>query len=202
MPFYDQLRGWTFIQNTYDDDRWYNSYDWDDIPDREYGDDPDFIRDTDLCFGQDGKLSRSNCPQPPDCSNIKKKKFGKAMLCINRAPLVHDKSTFYIAAMKCIPRFENCDKCFCGTLRRSDGMDGYCKFDETSADDDRVEFECDELDRIEMMGHKYSFLHARIDDNSNSESGSKDEEKVYFERYSKGGIFSSEDSSDDANDGE
>ena len=79
------------------------------------------------------------------------------MLCINRAPLVHDINTFYVAAMKCIPRFENCDKCFCGTLRRGDAMDGYCRFDETSADDDRVDFECDELDRIEMMGHKYTF---------------------------------------------
>lgn len=209
--------GWNFIQNEYDDDRWYNSYDWDDIPDREYGDDPDFIRDTDLCFGDNGKLSRNNCPKPPDCTEVDKRYygFGKAMLCINRAPLTHDQNVFYIAAMKCIPRFENCDKCFCGTLRRSDGMDGYCKFDETGADDDRVDFDCDELDQIEMMGHKYSFSHSKGGDNidtmrdkskdSDNIDTMKDESKdsedgeieIYLERLSKGGIFSQEDDGDD-----
>lgn len=85
---------------------WYDNYDdgtvaqyWGD----KSGDAPDYLRPTDVCY-DNGSYSRSSCPSPPNCNFHGK--WGKAKLCINRAP-APDETFFYVLVMKCIPHWEN-----------------------------------------------------------------------------------------------
>ena len=130
------------------DDNWYTWYDKNEIPadTTTGGDFPDYIHDNDICPGTNEQYTRANCPPAPDCSNVKQK-WGEGKLCINRVPLPFDKTIFYIAAMKCIPKWENCDKCVCGLLDYQTGLCGH--FHPGHApDDDRQQVDCNNLERI------------------------------------------------------
>ncbi len=65
----------------------------------------DYLRATDLCFDDQGHLSRDNCPRPPNCNWVAQE--GPAKLCINRVPLPDDHKTYYVLIMKCIPKYVN-----------------------------------------------------------------------------------------------
>ena len=129
------------------DDNWYTWYDKDEIPDDVNADNDkeDYLRDTDICPGTNEKYTRENCPVAPDCSKVNRK-WGPGKLCINRVPLPFDTTRFYVAAMKCIPNWENCDKCVCGLI---DYKTGLCKYHRNhNPDDDRQEVDCANLERI------------------------------------------------------
>lgn len=139
---------WRFVPLgiTLDDDSWYND------ADEKYvgtnGDGEDWLRGTDVCYSH-GTFSRSNCPSPPNCdfggSN------GPAKLCIMRMPR-YDGGGFHVLAMKCIPRYGDCERCLCGT---TDG-NGICHpigFDDV--DDSRVNFRCTDLRRVTIKGHTW-----------------------------------------------
>mmetsp|Transcript_9150 Transcript_9150/g.13278 ORF Transcript_9150/g.13278 Transcript_9150/m.13278 type:complete len:193 (-) Transcript_9150:233-811(-) len=116
-------------------------YDQDEIPeDTSGGDSPDKLRSHDKCV-KNGKYKRSFCLDPPDCGKGEK-------LCISRIPKPHDKNSYYVKAMKCIPTWENCDKCICGKLNNNDK----CKFENKGeADDDRwVYAKCDEYNDVTL----------------------------------------------------
>ncbi len=130
------------------DDNWYTWYDKNEIPSdiTSGGDKVDYIRDNDICPGTNEQYTRANCPPAPDCSKVKQK-WGEGKLCINRVPLPFDKTKFYIAAMKCIPEWENCDKCVCGLIDYKTGLCGH--FHPGHApDDDRQQVDCNNLERI------------------------------------------------------
>ena len=59
-------------------------------------------------------------------------------------------------SIKCMPERENCDKCFCGCIRESYKMAGYCKFDDSTVNDDRVDVDCDNIESIKIMGRDFS----------------------------------------------
>ena len=87
----------------YPGNSWYTDYKPQQIPrDWNRGDNPDYYRNGDECY-KNGTIKRSNCPAPPNCNFTGK--HGKAKLCINRLPTPGGK--WYVAAMGCIPRFEN-----------------------------------------------------------------------------------------------
>ncbi len=96
VPTTDYVRGQGWYEN-YDDESAAENWDL------NYGDKSDYLRRTDLCF-DNGSYSRSFCPSPPNCDFHGK--WGKAKLCINRAPSP-DTSFFYVLVMKCIPYWEN-----------------------------------------------------------------------------------------------
>jgi len=142
---------------TYNDDTWYEDYDRDEVPDNpnKGGDAEDRIRSSDRCYRR-GKFDLDFCPKTPNCKKVNDKKWlGKPKLCINRVPIPGDKENFYIAAMKCIPKWENCDKCMCGDNRG--GGRNYCKLrDGNTPNDDRVDVDCDgSLKRIKFDGNKF-----------------------------------------------
>lgn len=98
-------------------DVWYTDYDANEIPlglDNIYADKEDFFREADMCYNPaDNTYSNSNCPAELDCSHLNSATLGEAKLCINRAPT--NQGQFYVVLQKCIPKWENCDKCLCGT---------------------------------------------------------------------------------------
>lgn len=124
------------------DDNWYDWYDKWEIPKDPWnaqGDIEDFLRDSDLCIGEDKKFSRNNCPEPPDCSRLQHKKLGRGKLCINRVPFWDNQDVFFVGAMKCIPHWENCDKCMCGIITNDNYSTGTrCVYQNHPPDDDRT----------------------------------------------------------------
>jgi len=131
---------------------WYNNYKPAQIPrNKNVGDGRDYFRAADKCFkhGSSGPLHRKYCPKPPNCNFSGK--FGKAKLCINRLPLP-DHSGWYVAAVGCIPYWENCDKCMCGDMKN-----GHCKLNlKSSPDDDDVRVDCNNLHKVSMSGVTYT----------------------------------------------
>mmetsp|Transcript_41722 Transcript_41722/g.42316 ORF Transcript_41722/g.42316 Transcript_41722/m.42316 type:complete len:169 (+) Transcript_41722:506-1012(+) len=102
------------------------------------------------------RYKRSNCPNPPSCKNVEKE-WGKAKLCINRMPHPDDKNFFYVATMKCIPKWENCDKCSCGILENN-----RCRFKSKGqrVTDDRYSVNCNSRETVTinpLKGGKISF---------------------------------------------
>jgi len=155
--------GWTFVQEEFNNDDWYSDYD-DDIPEgfavNETGDPEDFLRDVDVCPGSDGTFSLENCPEMPNCTLIGEGDFGRGKLCINRVPFANNHSKFYVLAMKCIPHWENCDKCMCGTLKDKKSLNAYCEtspYKPHNPNDDRVDIDCDDLDVISFNNEKFRF---------------------------------------------
>mmetsp|Transcript_38504 Transcript_38504/g.44869 ORF Transcript_38504/g.44869 Transcript_38504/m.44869 type:complete len:425 (+) Transcript_38504:48-1322(+) len=157
---------WTFIEETIDNDEWYTYYDEKtEVPvdfTSPRGDKDDYLRYTDICPNTQTKTySYENCLliETTDCSNVQenqppKGQWGEAKLCINRAPFSDSiTSLFYVVSMKCIPKWENCDKCLCGLID-NEGYNGKCEFKSTGQNptDDRWEYKtCDHLDRIKVM---------------------------------------------------
>jgi len=89
----------------------------------------------------------------------KKEEWGTPKLCINRVPAPWDNDFFYVAAMKCIPYWENCDKCMCGR-----GKDPKCYFKghkESQPDDDRVRVKCKKLKNIKFGDEKLNLKKLR-----------------------------------------
>ena len=64
---------------------------------KKSGDRIDYLRNDDVCPGDDGTFKKSNCPKPPKCDG-RTKSLGKEKLCINRA-LAPNGDFWYIAAM-------------------------------------------------------------------------------------------------------
>jgi len=136
---------WIFTNYVVDGDAWYYDYNYDDYIDRierpsREGD--DFLLDSDICLGADGKFSKSNCPTPPNCTEeIADPIWGPTKLCINRAPFPWNTDVWYVVAMKCIPAWEGCDSCFCGN-----GWPVRCRYKGTNRpdipDDDRTFINC------------------------------------------------------------
>lgn len=144
---------WIFVptRNAVRGQGWYDNYDENTVPSRpwKWSDEPDKLRSSDVCY-DNGSFSRSHCPSPPTCNF--KSKWGEAKLCINRVP-TPDKSFFYVLVMKCIPFWENCDKCICGTIT-SERKNGYCKYKGQPYGDDWVDMNCHSLftlDHISCM---------------------------------------------------
>lgn len=128
---------------TIDNNQWYHDYGSNEDRSRR-GDHGDHLRNTDICLGSDGIWSRKNCPEPPECSRVDtERRLGPAKLCINRVPFWDDRDTFFVGAMKCIPEFENCDKCICGQIT-DESRRGYCYFEgaRQTPDDDRTAIGC------------------------------------------------------------
>merc|ERR1712151_147437 len=139
---------WNFIGKIFNDDEFFSNYDKNEIPSStsgrgENGDREDYLRIDDKCAASNGSISKSNCRTPPRC-NKKSSSLGRQKLCINRAFEPGKKNSWYVVAMKCIPEWENCDKCHCGYMKESYAKTGYCKFDDSSVNDDRVDVDCDE----------------------------------------------------------
>ena len=42
-------------------------------------------------------------------------------------------------------------------MKRSYAEDGFCRWDDSSANDDRVEYDCDDRTRAEMMDYSFTF---------------------------------------------
>jgi hypothetical protein len=166
-----QLEWWFAGKGFIDSDEWYTNYKKNEIPRKvenpDTGDTEDSLRSSDLCPNKKKKtLSRRNCPKPPNCEKIKER-WGKAKLCINRVPLP-DRRTFYVAAMKCIPEWENCDKCMCGAQRQEGqrkSSRSICRFTGEGIDDDRVSVRCrkDRLKKIKFEGMKFKSKAFKID---------------------------------------
>ena len=136
-----------FNDNSYDD---YDDYE---IPyDKSMNDHKDFLRSTDVCY-KDGSYSLSNCPSVPNCDFDRG--LGPAKLCINRAPRPDDTSFFYVAVMKCIPQWENCDKCLCGTISCDRCAGARCNFNGDEPDDEYWDISCNNLKTIKFQ--KYSW---------------------------------------------
>ena len=169
---------WVFGGEEINDDKFFSDYDQDEIPSdkKEYGDRIDYLRDGDVCAGPDGSLSRDNCLTPPDCS-MSNDEVGEAMLCINRAAVPGDTSKWYVLAMKCIPIWENCDKCFCGYMKRSYAEDGFCRWDDSSANDDRVEYDCDDRTRATMMDMSFTLGEGLSTTSKGEKEGKGDKDK-------------------------
>jgi len=91
------------------------------------------------------------------------KKLGKAKLCINRVPIPNDPEKFYVGAMKCIPVWERCDMCVCGTMSKGGEKgkkDATCiyKYGRSSlSTDDRVDIDCRPkgLKKYKVDGHTF-----------------------------------------------
>eukprot|EP00590_Aulacoseira_subarctica_P006095 CAMPEP_0172416580 /NCGR_PEP_ID=MMETSP1064-20121228/3094_1 /TAXON_ID=202472 /ORGANISM="Aulacoseira subarctica , Strain CCAP 1002/5" /LENGTH=264 /DNA_ID=CAMNT_0013154373 /DNA_START=73 /DNA_END=867 /DNA_ORIENTATION=- len=136
-------------------DVWYTDYDASEIPlglDSIYADKEDFFRKADMCYNPaDQTFSNSNCPAEIDCSHLNSTTLGEAKLCINRAPT--NQGQFYVVLQKCIPKWENCDKCLCGTMLNGGGSSGTCIVNtECNPDDDRLEIDCVNPSQVTIMG--------------------------------------------------
>eukprot|EP00591_Stephanopyxis_turris_P006781 CAMPEP_0195517178 /NCGR_PEP_ID=MMETSP0794_2-20130614/10225_1 /TAXON_ID=515487 /ORGANISM="Stephanopyxis turris, Strain CCMP 815" /LENGTH=240 /DNA_ID=CAMNT_0040645947 /DNA_START=165 /DNA_END=887 /DNA_ORIENTATION=+ len=105
-----------------------NSNEWTDYDDNEIGrgrgDAADKLRSWDACL-KNGDYNRNNCLKPPNCG-------GGEKLCINRAQRSNNDKKSYVKVMKCIPGWENCDKCLCGRIKSTK-----CDWKGGSPDDDR-----------------------------------------------------------------
>jgi len=110
----------------------------------------DYLRNGDQCL-KGGTISRSNCGSVPDCSFTGQ--FGPAKLCINRLP--NSDGVWYVGAMKCIPQWENCDKCMCGLIS-SEGADSTCKFNGQTPDDDSTKVDCSNLSSATINGVSFN----------------------------------------------
>lgn len=146
-------------------DNWYDWYDKWEIPNDPWnavGDIEDFLRDTDLCLGADEKFSRKNCPQPPDCSRLQHKKLGRGKLCINRIPFWDNQDLFFVGAMKCIPHWENCDKCMCGIITNDNYSSGTrCVFQRHRPDDDRTHIDGCDTEDMKVIGFSNNWFEVK-----------------------------------------
>eukprot|EP00592_Proboscia_alata_P006509 CAMPEP_0194357336 /NCGR_PEP_ID=MMETSP0174-20130528/4830_1 /TAXON_ID=216777 /ORGANISM="Proboscia alata, Strain PI-D3" /LENGTH=307 /DNA_ID=CAMNT_0039127309 /DNA_START=113 /DNA_END=1036 /DNA_ORIENTATION=+ len=147
-----RLLKWIFIEKTINNDEWYSEYSDDEV--REYkkqdkGDEADELQSHDVC-PKNNSYKRSNCPNPPSCKNVKQE-WGKAKLCINRMPHPDNKNFFYVATMKCIPEWENCDKCSCGIL---DGNRCRFKSNGQRITDDRYSVNCNSRKTVTIKPYK------------------------------------------------
>ena len=97
-----------------------------------------------MCPGKDGSFKRSNCPKPPKCFR-NKNDLGREKLCINRVYAPDSTKQYYVAAMKCVPQWENCDKCMCGYMKESYSKSGYFKCDDNPVNDGRVDVDCKKI---------------------------------------------------------
>merc|ERR1712228_232372 len=107
-------------------------------------------------------------------------RIGKSKLCINRASFPDDDRNWYVVAMKCIPEWENCDKCLCGRMRDQDKKKGYCRFNGQGNNDDMVDISCNKPKKIKMYGTTYKF------ENNGRAAYTKlkeDEDEDHDERY-------------------
>ena len=139
----------------YNDNSYFN-YDDEEVPrDKSLNDARDFLRSTDVCY-KNGSYSLSNCPSVPNCNWSGK--FGPAKLCINRAPRPDNKSIFYVAVMKCIPQWENCDKCLCGTISCDKCTGARCNFNGQTPDDDFYSFSCSNLKTIKFQQYSWTVV--------------------------------------------
>lgn len=156
---------WVFVEQTIDNDEWYTYYDSSEVTDtlsKGKADVDDYLRYTDICPNTETKTySYDNCHliQTPDCSVVEdrqpdRNKWGKAKLCINRAPFTNSNTTlFYVSAMKCVPMWENCDKCQCGVIE-GESHYGKCKYHPGKGQnptDDRWDDDfCENLDDVRI----------------------------------------------------
>jgi len=132
----------------------YDFYDDEEVPDNQgMNDAPDFLRTNDVCF-KNGSFSKSNCPTPPNCNFTGK--FGPAKACFNRFPRRDDKNKWYVGIMKCIPQWENCDKCVCGAITSDKGTSGTCYFTNQSPNDDTLSFSCSTRQTLKFQGYTWT----------------------------------------------
>jgi hypothetical protein len=136
-------------------DPWYDEFDEKTANESKalrLGDEEDFLRSYDVCPSKEhSDFSRSYCSEPPDCNFSRE--WGKAKLCINRVPSPWDRSKYYVLAMKCIPDWENCDKCVCGIMNGDTCDFNYSKW---SDDHFQLEINCDDPKTITMKGRSYT----------------------------------------------
>jgi hypothetical protein len=137
-------------------DVWYTDYDSSEIPpdlSSPEEDRADKFRDGDVCYNG-GTYDRSSCPAELDCSHLNDPTLGSAKLCINRVPT--SAGLWYVLLQKCIPSWDNCDKCICGQMT-SDYSSGVCVYmAECSSDDSRIEIDCTNPSDVKVLGD-YSF---------------------------------------------
>mmetsp|Transcript_19697 Transcript_19697/g.24129 ORF Transcript_19697/g.24129 Transcript_19697/m.24129 type:complete len:445 (+) Transcript_19697:98-1432(+) len=171
---------WTFIEETIDTDEWYTYYEKKtEVPVNFTStkmDQEDYLRYTDICPNTSTKTySYDNCLliNTPDCSGVQdrqpnRRKWGEAKLCINRAPFSKSNETlFYVAAMKCVPVWENCDKCLCGVIDKETPY-GRCYINPSRGQepsDDRWEYGfCDDLDTVRISPAKSDSMTFKVFD--------------------------------------
>jgi hypothetical protein len=113
----------------------YTGYDQSEVLDGSSADKVDSLRSVDQCY-KDGSFSDCSAYVPScDFTGV----FGSGKLCINRLPTSQGK--WYVAAMKCIPHWENCDKCMCGIMTNDS-----CVFEEQDVpNDDQTKVDCSDL---------------------------------------------------------
>mmetsp|Transcript_9773 Transcript_9773/g.14291 ORF Transcript_9773/g.14291 Transcript_9773/m.14291 type:complete len:229 (+) Transcript_9773:85-771(+) len=149
-----------------DNDLWLD-YDKEEIEEgmKTSGDSADELFDWDLCK-QGDTYNRTNCPDPPECPDDTK-------LCINRVPTT-DYSLWHVKIMKCIPKWENCDKCMCGKMQKQNHRKIGCKKDAQAPSDDRFEgISCDTgYEEIEL---KSKYLPSPQHEEEDQTKGNKDE---------------------------
>jgi len=124
----------------------------------------DFLRSGDKCLSGG---TYGSCPSPPNCNFSGSN--GGAKLCINRLP-TPDKTGWYVAAMKCIPAAENCDKCMCGIISSDNGGDATCNFNGDTPDDDNVKVNCGQLSTASINGATISAPNGSTGSSSSSSS--------------------------------
>jgi hypothetical protein len=149
---------WIFVPtgDVIDNNNSYDDYGGDEVPgDTSMNDSPDRLRANDLCY-KDGSYGLANCPEPPDCNFSGK--FGPAKLCINRFP--SPDREYYVGVMKCIPRWENCDKCVCGHISTDKGDGGYCINEGSDPNDGYVSFSCDSRNKLKFQKYSWTYQKA------------------------------------------
>jgi hypothetical protein len=149
---------WIFVPtgDVIDNNNSYDNYGQDEVPDdTSMNDSPDRLRAKDLCY-KDGSYSLANCPEPPDCNFSGE--FGPAKLCINRFP--SPDREYYVGVMKCIPRWENCDKCVCGHISADNSDGGYCLTQGNNPDDDYLSFSCSSRTKLKFQKYSWTYQEA------------------------------------------
>jgi len=130
----------------------YNGYTSSEVPldMTKQNDGPDYYRNSDQCL-KNGSISSSHCASISlDCNFVGQ--FGQAKLCMNRLPT--SKGKWFVAALKCIPVWENCDKCMCGFIS-SEGPDATCTFENQTPDDDVTQVTCTDLSSATIDGTSF-----------------------------------------------
>jgi len=150
---------WNFVPTSKEvnNNNSYDNYDDKEVPsDTSINDPVDFLRSTDVCY-KNGSYSLSNCPTPPNCNFSGK--FGAAKLCINRVPRPGD-FQYYVMVMKCIPQWENCDKCMCGHINSDADANANCIYTggKEPPNDDYVTISCDDPSTVKFQSYLWTVV--------------------------------------------
>ena len=99
-------------------------------------------------------------------------------MCINRVHAVDSKKRHHAAAIKCEPKCEKCDKHMCTHVKELCSKSDYCKWNDSPANEDRVDVDCDKLDNsIQFLGRRYNYDSLFSDSSSDDSKDSKRKSK-------------------------